>query len=105
MSEPIITGVFALSGTVLGGLISYLIARNEKEIKTLKSQVNNLSNQIISYWNLEKLYSEELSKLTSKTQKTVLQEYREKIESMDMERPTMTEKEARKILIKKKGRN
>lgn len=100
MSEPIITGVFALSGTVLGGLISYLIARNEKEIKTLKSQVNNLSNQIISYWNLEKLYSEELSKLTSKTQKTVLQEYREKIESMDMERPTMTEKEARKILIK-----
>lgn len=100
MSESVITGIFALSGTLLGGLISYLIARNAKELKTLKSQVNNLSNQIISYWNLEKLYSEELSKIHSKAQKTVLQEYREKIEAMDLDRPTMTEKEARKILTK-----
>ena len=69
-------------------------------MKTLKSQVNILSNQIISYWNLEKIYSEELSKKTSKAQKTILQEYREKIEAMDLERPTMTEKEARKILTK-----
>lgn len=66
----------------------------------MKSQVNNLSNQIISYWNLEKLYSEELSKINSKAQKTVLQEYREKIEALNLDRPTMTEKEARKILTK-----
>lgn len=100
MNESVVTGIFALSGTILGGLISYLITRNGKELKTLKSQVNILSNQIISYWNLEKLYSEELSKKTSKAQKTILQEYREKIEEMDLERPTMTEKEARKILTK-----
>ncbi len=66
----------------------------------MKSQVNNLSNQIISYWNLEKLFPEELSKINSKAQKTVLQEYREKIEAMDLDRPTMTEKEVRKILTK-----
>lgn len=48
MNESVITGIFALSGTILGGLISYLIARNGKELKTLKSQVNILSNQIIS---------------------------------------------------------
>lgn len=100
MSEPIITGLFTLAGTLLGVLISYLIARNAKEIRTLKSQVNILSNQVISYWNIEELYSEELSNLTSKAQKTVKQEYREKIEAMDLDRPTMTEKEARKILIK-----
>ena len=47
MPESIITGVFTLSGTILGGLISYLIARNAKEIKTLKYQVNILSNQVI----------------------------------------------------------
>jgi len=100
MSEPIVTGLFTLLGTLLGGLISYFIARNAKELKILKSHVNILSNQIISYWNLEKLYSEEISKLTTKSQKTVLQEYREKIEAMDLERPTMTEREVRKILIK-----
>lgn len=47
--------------------------------------MNILSKQVISYWNLEKLYSEELSKINSKAQKTVLQEYREKIEAMDLE--------------------
>tara|TARA_B110000305_G_C19336712_1_gene586971 strand:+ start:860 stop:1102 length:243 start_codon:yes stop_codon:yes gene_type:complete len=61
MSDSIITSVFTLSGTILGGLISYLIARNTREIKILKYQVSILSNQIISYWNLEKVYSEEIS--------------------------------------------
>ena len=100
MAEPIIVGLFTLAGTMLGGLISFLIARNAKEIKTLKSQVNTLSKQVISYWNIEDLYSKEISKLTLKSQKTVKQEYREKIEAMELERPTMTEKEAKKILIK-----
>lgn len=100
MSEPIITGVFTLLGTVLGGLISYLIARNDKEIRSLKSKVKLLSKQVVSYWNLEKLYSDEVAKLLSKSTRTVLQEFREKIESMDLERPTMTEKEAKKILTK-----
>ena len=45
MSDSIIIGVFTLSGTILGGLISYLIARNTREIKILKSQVSILSNQ------------------------------------------------------------
>ncbi len=31
MSESVITEIFALSGTLLGGLISFLIARNAKE--------------------------------------------------------------------------
>lgn len=100
MNESIINGIFALSGTMLGGFISYIIARNEKETKSLKTQVRMLSKQVISYWNLEKLYSEEIGKLVSKSAKTILQEYREKIESMDLERPTMTEKEAKRILTK-----
>ena len=100
MKESIVNGIFALSGTLLGGVISYIIARNAKELNILKSQVNILSKQVISYWNLEKLYSEEIGKLLSKPTKTILQEYRERIESMDLERPTMTEKEAKKILTK-----
>ncbi len=100
MSEPIITGVFTLLGTVLGGVISYFITRNAREIKLLKIQASQLSRQVISYWNLEKLYSDEIGKLLGKSSKTILLEYREKIESMDLERPTMTEHEAKKILNK-----
>jgi hypothetical protein len=90
MTEPIITGIFKLSGTLLGGLITFFIARNAKELINLKSQVNLLSKQIISYWNLEKLYSEDVSKLISKAQRSVLLEYREKVEAMELERPSMT---------------
>jgi len=96
MSETVITGLFTLAGTFIGGLISFLIARNTKEINTLKSDVINLSKQVISYWNIERLYSEDISKLVSKPARTILNEYREKIESMEFERPTMTEKEAKK---------
>lgn len=100
MNDSIINGIFALSGTLIGGLISYFIAKSAKETKTLKTQVSMLSKQIVSYWNLEKLYSEEIGHLVSKPAKTILQEYREKIEKMDLERPTMTEKEAKRILTK-----
>jgi len=53
MSEPIITGVFTILGAILGGIISYLGSRNERKIELLKSRVNLLSKQVISYWNLE----------------------------------------------------
>ncbi len=43
MNETIINGIFALSGTLVAGLISYIVTRNAKETKTLKSQVNMLS--------------------------------------------------------------
>jgi hypothetical protein len=76
MNESIINGIFALTGTLIGGLISYFIARNAKEMKTLKTQVNLLSKQFITYWDLEKLYSEEIGKLNTKPAIIVLQEYR-----------------------------
>jgi hypothetical protein len=100
MNESIINGLFALAGTLMGGIVSYFISRNAMEMNTLKSQVNRLAKQVVSYWNLEKLYVEEISKLISKPAKTVLQDFRERIELMDFERPTMTEKEAKKILYK-----
>ncbi len=98
LNESILNGIFALTGTLLGGFISYLIARNTKETKSLKLKVNLLSKQVISYWNLEKLYSQELGSLKSKSSKTILEEYREKIERMGFERPTMTEKKSKRII-------
>ena len=100
MDESIINGLFVIAGTMLGGLISYLTSRNAKEMKTLKTQVNNLTNQVVSYWNLEKLYSEEMSRSTSKPAITILKNFRDKVEDLNIDRPVMTEKEAKKILNK-----
>ncbi len=100
MSDSIITGVFTLSGALLGGLITYLAARDTKKIIELRKQINILSRQIISYWNLEKIYSENLSNLTNKSSVTILKEYRDEVVSMDLDRPSMTANEAIKILTK-----
>ncbi len=100
MNQTILNGIFALSGTLLGGIISFFIQKNEKETQKLKYQLNLLSKQVISYWYLEKLYSEEIAKLISKPSKTVLQDYRDKIENMDLERPIVTAHEAKNILNK-----
>ena len=100
MSESIINGLFTLAGTLVGGVISFFITKSANDYKRLKSQVNILSNQIISYWNLEKIYSEEISSTSSKSAKTILQNYRDRVEELGMDRPIMTEKEAKKILMK-----
>jgi hypothetical protein len=49
MNESIVNGIFALSGTLLGGAISYFISRNTKEMKTLTTQGSILTKQVISY--------------------------------------------------------
>ena len=66
MNDTIINGIFTLSGVVIGGLISYLITKSNRDYKRLKSVKKELCHQIISYWNLEKLYSEELANKNSK---------------------------------------
>ncbi len=98
MNEAIINGFFTLAGTLSGGLITFLTLRNSKELKKLKNKVDLLSDQIISYWHLEKIYSEQISKYTSKPSRTILNENRDKIKAMGYSRPTMTENQA----IKKK---
>ena len=100
MNESILNGLFALSGTLLGGIISYMINKDEKETKKLRLQINLLSKQVISYWILEKLYSDDIGILLSKSSRTILQEYREKIVNMELERPSMTANEAKKIIDK-----
>jgi gas vesicle protein len=102
MSEFVIIGIFTCVGTALGVFASFVttlfLNKRDKEVKTLKENVEKLTNQVVSYWNLEKKYSEELSKLNSKNSKTVLQEFRDAIEDAGYERPTMTEHGAKKFV-------
>jgi hypothetical protein len=94
MSDTIINGLFTLAGAGIGVLYAYLSSRKDRIYQNNKKLVA----QVTSYWQLEKLYSAELANLTKANSKTVMQSYRDKVEDLGYERPTMTESGAKKLL-------
>lgn len=98
MTDTIITGIFTVGGIIIGSSITYLGSRERRKIKEAKSDIEKMSNQIKSYWHLEKLYSEELSKLKNLNQKKILEDFRTQIQNKGLVRPTFTENETEKIL-------
>lgn len=94
MNDTIINGLFTLAGVVIGSASSFFATRDTRRMAKLESLIARLTGQVASYWELEKLYSEEVAKLTSRNPKTVLNEFREKVEDEERERPTMTAKQA-----------
>ena len=114
MESVIINGIFTLAGVFIGGIISYLTARDTKEVAafnrqiqelqekndSLKNTIIKLCNQVSSYWNIEKAYSEELSKVKNYKAATILKKKRDDIENLGFERPTLTSNDVNKILEK-----
>lgn len=112
MDSAITSGIFTIVGVIIGSISSYFINKDAKELKalnrriqtlqekndSLKNDIYRLCKQISAYWQVEKVYSEEVAKRTGKSSKTILEKYRNQIEANGYERPTMTEKGARKIL-------
>lgn len=97
MNDTIVNGLFALAGVLIGSASSFLATRDARRMAKFESLVARLAGQVASYWELEKFYSEEVARLTGKNSKTVLNEFREKIENEERERPTMTAKQADSI--------
>ena len=114
MESVIINGIFTLTGVVIGGIMSYITSRDEKEQNALNRQIKELQdknnllhkeiiklcNQVAAYWRIEKAYSEEVAQHTKQKAKSVLEKRRDNIEQNGYERPTMTEKGTRDILEK-----
>ena len=109
-----INGIFTIIGAIVGGIISYLTARDKKEltalhrkieeqqekIDSMKKYVVQLGAQVSAYWNVEKAYSEEIATMTNINAKTILQKHRDSIEAKGFVRPTLTEKGVSDILEK-----
>lgn len=114
MESVIINGIFTLAGVFIGGVISYLTARDKKEVAALnrqikelqennnihKTQIISLCNQVSAYWNIEKAYSEEIASITQKNAKTILQKRRDSIAAKGFVRPSLTSNDVNKILEK-----
>lgn len=97
MNDSIINGLFTLSGVLIGSASSFFATRDARRMAKLESLVSKLADQVASYWELEKHYSEDVAKRSDKNSKTVLNEFRERVESEERERPTMTAKQADSI--------
>lgn len=65
MDSQIISGLFALTGALLGGLISYATTRIDRRWGRAKRQIAQLCDQVSAYHQLEKLYKEKLANLDS----------------------------------------
>jgi len=114
MTDVIVTGLFTLGGVALGGFFSFLISLDSKERSHLKlmnqklrydndllvADIQKMGNHIIAYWNLEKIYADEISKSVGKPIPTILKEHRQIIENSGYTRPTMTENDVNDILGK-----
>ena len=100
MSPEVTAGVFALTGTVLGGLISYAAARIDRRWGRAERQIAHLCDQVSAYYQLEQLYKDELARLdpSGRAAKTVMEDMRSKVAvSGEFERPSLTSLAASKI--------
>lgn len=98
MNEAIISGMFTVLGAVVGAVGAIVAGKISRRKVNLENKVQQFANQIEAYWNLEKLYSEELGKLTNTASKTVKEDFRARVENMGFERPMMTANKAREIV-------
>lgn len=98
MNEAIISGIFTVSGALVGAVGAIVAGNISRRKVNLKHKVEQLAKQIEAYWNLESLYSDEFGKVTNTASKTVKEDFRSKVENMGYERPTMTANKAREII-------
>ena len=100
MSNEVIAGLFALGGTLVGGLISYATARIGQKWEKAERQISQLCDQVSAYYQLEQLYKEELAKNdgAGRSAKTIMEEMRARVaQSGEYERPYITSLAAQKI--------
>ncbi|MEZ5538996.1 MAG: hypothetical protein R3E63_03345 [Pseudomonadales bacterium] len=100
MSDTILTGIFALAGTMIGGLLTYMAARVDHRWKRAKKHIGQLCDQVTSYYQLEQIYKEELAQLDpqKRSPKTIMEDMRSRVsQSGEYERPMMTSLAANKI--------
>ena len=100
MGSEIVAGLFALSGALLGGLISYATTRIDRRWGRAERQIARLCDQVSAYYQLEQLYKEQLAVFdpAGRSPKTIMEDMRAKVaQSGEFERPSITSLAAVKI--------
>ena len=99
MKPEIISGIFSLTGVLIGSITSIIGIYISNRINRKKQIISDALDQIIGYWNLEEEMAQYISRLEKKGRavKTVKEDFREKIYNSKGIRPTMTESTANRL--------
>jgi hypothetical protein len=100
VDDQLVSGMFALAGALMGGLISYATTRIDRRWDRVQRDIARLCDQVSAYYQLEQMYKAELARLdpAGRSEKTILEDMRSRVEkSGDFERPSMTSLAASKL--------
>lgn len=98
MTTEIITGLFALGGAMIGGLFALLSQYVSAKKREKDYQLRKLADQVEAYWNLEKLYMEELGRCENNNAKSIQIAFRDRVEQEHGVRPEYTPSKVEKIM-------
>lgn len=100
MESQIISGLFALAGALLGGLITYATTRIDRRWARAERTIAQLCDQVAAYYQLEQQYKDELARVdgAGRSAKTIMEEMRSRVaQSGEFKRPFMTSLAATKL--------
>ena len=104
METSIYNGLFAIAGAAVGGACTVAASLIERRWGRAKRDIHTLTEQVEAYYQLERLYKQEVAELTGKSAKTVMEQMRTQVaESELFVRPTMTSDQAKRIRDKWRG--
>ncbi|NDC39709.1 MAG: hypothetical protein EBZ48_16990 [Proteobacteria bacterium] len=83
-----ITAAATVSAAAIGGLFTYLASREKNCVQSLKSEHKKAADQVISYFELEQLYVNEVSRLTGTDPAIVQKDFLDKVETSGHTRPS-----------------
>lgn len=104
METALINGLFLILGTVITSCVTLLNNHISKKKKNIAKQVSYLCRQAISYYEIEELYVQEISRLRNMfnekyaAPKTIKDSFREKIRDAGLESIDITANRAQSIL-------
>lgn len=93
-----ITAAATVSAAAVGGLFTYLASKEKNSVESLRSEHRKAAEQVISYYELEQLYMNEVSRLTGSAAATVQKDFRDKIENNGLTRPSWTATTAKRSI-------
>jgi hypothetical protein len=104
MDPSIYSGLFAIAGAAVGGGCSVAATFIERRWGRARRDIRILADQVAAYYQLERLYKDEMAGLTGKAPKTIMEQMRTRVEENGAYvRPTMTSNEAARIQAKWKA--
>ena len=101
MDPNVYSGLFAIAGAAVGGGFTIGATFIERSWGRAKRDIRNLADQVAAYYQLERLYEDEMAVLTGKASKTIVEQMRTRVEENgSYVRPRMTSNEAARLQAK-----